>query len=62
MKRDVCFFVIIFAQSVRDEVIGFLPTFTDMVESVRRFGMTYRGVPCAGRRTAGRPRRICCRC
>ena len=35
----------LFAQSVRDEVIGFLPTFTDMVESVRRYGMTYLGVP-----------------
>jgi histidinol-phosphate aminotransferase len=35
----------LFAQSVRNEVIGFLPTFTDMVESVRRFGLTYRGVP-----------------
>ena len=35
----------LFAQGVRDEVIGFLPTFTDMVESVRRYGMTYRGVP-----------------
>ena len=35
----------LFAQGVRDEVIGFLPTFTDMVESVRRFGLTYRGVP-----------------
>lgn len=35
----------LFAQSFRNEVLGFLPTFTDMVESVRRFGMTYRGVP-----------------
>ena len=35
----------LFAQGVRDEVIGFLPTFTDMIESVRRFGLTYRGVP-----------------
>lgn len=35
----------LFAQSTRNEVIGFLPTFTDMVESVRRYGMTYQGVP-----------------
>ena len=35
----------LFGQSVRREVAGFVPTFTDMVESVRRFGMTYRGVP-----------------
>ncbi len=35
----------LFAQSVRGEVVGFIPTFTDMVESVQRFGMTYRGVP-----------------
>lgn len=35
----------LFAQSIRDEVVGFCPTFTDMVESVRRFGMKYRGVP-----------------
>ncbi len=35
----------LFSQSSRDEVAGFYPTFTDMVESVRRFGMKYRGVP-----------------
>lgn len=34
----------LFAQSIRDEVVGFYPTFTDMVESARRYGMTYRGV------------------
>ena len=34
----------LFAQSARNEVVGFFPTFTDMVESARRYGMTYRGV------------------
>ena len=34
-----------FAQSIRDEVVGFFPTFTDFVESARRFGLQYRGVP-----------------
>jgi len=35
----------LFSQSLRREVVGFVPTFTDMVESVRCFGMTYRGIP-----------------
>lgn len=35
----------IFSQSVRNEAVGPFPTFTDMVESVRAFGMTYTGVP-----------------
>lgn len=35
----------IFAQSKRIEVLGFLPSFTDMIESVRNFGMHYTGVP-----------------
>lgn len=35
----------LFAQSVRDEVVGFFPTFTDFVESARRYGLRYRGVP-----------------
>ena len=35
----------LFAQSIRNEVVGFFPTFTDMVESARRFGFQYRGVP-----------------
>ena len=35
----------LFAGSVRNEVVGFIPTFTDMVESARRFGFTYRGIP-----------------
>ena len=35
----------LFSQSVRNEVIGFMPTFTDMVESARRYGFRYRGVP-----------------
>ena len=35
----------LFAQGGRNEVLGFFPTFTDMVESARRFGFQYRGVP-----------------
>ena len=35
----------IFSQAERSEVLGFIPTFTDMVESARSFGMSYRGVP-----------------
>ncbi|MBO6093599.1 MAG: aminotransferase class I/II-fold pyridoxal phosphate-dependent enzyme [Oscillospiraceae bacterium] len=35
----------LFAQSVRNEIVGFFPTFTDMVESARRFGFAYRGIP-----------------
>lgn len=35
----------IFSQAERGEVLGFIPTFTDMVESARNFGMSYRGVP-----------------
>lgn len=35
----------LFSQSVRTQVAGFIPSFTDMVESVFSFGMTYRGVP-----------------
>ena len=35
----------LFAQSFRNEIVGFIPTFTDMVESARRFGFTYHGVP-----------------
>lgn len=34
----------IFAQTPRNEVVGFVPTFTDMIESVRDFAMTYIGV------------------
>ncbi len=35
----------IFSQANRSEVVGFLPSFTDMLESVRNFGMHYKGVP-----------------
>ena len=35
----------LFAQGIRNEIVGFFPTFTDMVESARRFGFQYRGVP-----------------
>ena len=35
----------LFAQSARNEIVGFFPTFTDMVESARRFGFRYIGVP-----------------
>ena len=35
----------LFAGSVRNEIVGFVPTFTDMVESARRFGFIYRGIP-----------------
>lgn len=35
----------VFSQTQRREAVGFVPSFTDMVESVRNFGMTYRGVP-----------------
>lgn len=35
----------IFSQAQRREVVGFVPTFTDMVESVRSFAMSYHAVP-----------------
>ena len=35
----------LFAQSERSEVVGFAPSFTDVMESCRRYGMTYREVP-----------------
>ena len=35
----------IFSMTERDEVVGFIPSFTDMVESVKCFGMKYVGVP-----------------
>lgn len=35
----------IFSMTERSQVVGFVPSFTDMVESVKCFGMTYLGVP-----------------
>ena len=35
----------IFAGASRTKVVGFIPTFTDMIESVKTFGMSYQGVP-----------------
>lgn len=35
----------IFSMTPRQKVVGFVPSFTDMVESVRCFGMHYTGVP-----------------
>lgn len=35
----------IFSMSRKDEVIGFVPSFTDMVESVRSFEMKYCSIP-----------------
>ncbi len=35
----------LFAQTQRNEVVGFAPSFTDVMESTRRFGMIYREVP-----------------
>ena len=35
----------LFAQSDRSEVVGFAPSFTDAMESTRRFGMTWLEVP-----------------
>ena len=34
----------IFAGAPRTKVVGFVPTFTDMIESVKTFGMHYHGV------------------
>ena len=36
----------IFSGAGRKEVVGFVPTFTDMVEAVKNYGLTYKGVPC----------------
>ena len=35
----------LFSQSERSEVVGFAPSFTDVMESCRRYGMSYCGVP-----------------
>lgn len=35
----------IFSGTSRTKVVGFVPTFTDMIESVKTFGMTFTGVP-----------------
>lgn len=35
----------LFAQSVRNEVVGYAPSFTDVTESTRRYGMIYREIP-----------------
>ena len=35
----------LFAESERNEVVGFAPAFTDAMESSRRYGMVYREVP-----------------
>lgn len=35
----------IFSGTPRSKVVGFIPTFTDMIESVKTFGMHYVGVP-----------------
>ena len=35
----------LFSQTERNEVVGYAPSFTDVMESTRRYGMTYREVP-----------------
>lgn len=34
----------VFAMTQRSEVVGFIPSFTDMIENVKNFGMSYKGV------------------
>ncbi len=35
----------LFAQTERNEVVGYAPSFTDVMESARRYGLEYREVP-----------------